>query len=429
MDIDRVPPRGWLIVIMLFGFMVTNFADKAVLGLSAAPIMRDLELDHTQFGLVGSSFFLFFSLSAVPVGFLANRVATKWVLLAMALSWSLVQLPMVLLPVGVAGLVANRMLLGLGEGPAYPIALHATYKWFPDARRPLPTSLVALGGAVGAGLVAPQIVYVIVHYSWRAAFAMLGMVSLAWCVAWLCVGKEGPLTTETVAPPTRVRYAGLLTSRTFVSQLMVAFSAYWLVTVAVVWLPAFLAQGAGYAPSEIGWIVALPALAQIVLMPSGCALSEWLKRRGASSRFARGGLACAGLLIAGVLTLALPWVSQTILAPVCVALAFSSGNLIFSLGHVMVAEISPIGQRGSMLAICNAVATLAGPLAPAAMGAIVDNAATATAGFGTGFMLTGGGAAAVAIMALMLIDPEADRARFASVRAPDRVGSGGAVGD
>src|SRR6185437_11942101 len=69
MDMDRVSPRGWLIVAMLFCFMLINFADKAVLGLSAVPIMREFGLDHTEFGLIGTSFFGFFSLSAVLVGF------------------------------------------------------------------------------------------------------------------------------------------------------------------------------------------------------------------------------------------------------------------------------------------------------------------------------------------------------------------------
>src|SRR5580698_4921021 len=114
MELDRVSPRGWLIVFLLSCFMLINFADKAVLGLAAVPIMRELGLDHTQFGLIGTSFFAFFSLSAVLVGFLANRVPTRWVLFGMALSWALVQLPMVL-PVGLAGLAANRLLLGLGE--------------------------------------------------------------------------------------------------------------------------------------------------------------------------------------------------------------------------------------------------------------------------------------------------------------------------
>jgi MFS family permease len=73
---------------MAFLFMLVNYADKAVVGLSSAAIMRDLGLSHTQFGELGSAFFLLFSLSGVAVGFLANHLRTKTLMLAMALLWS-----------------------------------------------------------------------------------------------------------------------------------------------------------------------------------------------------------------------------------------------------------------------------------------------------------------------------------------------------
>jgi sugar phosphate permease len=79
--------RAWAVVVMLFLFMLINFADKAVLGLSAGPIIEELKLTHTQFGQVGSSFFIFFSIAAILVGFIVNRVKTKWVLAVMALIW------------------------------------------------------------------------------------------------------------------------------------------------------------------------------------------------------------------------------------------------------------------------------------------------------------------------------------------------------
>ena len=108
--------RAWLIAAMLFLFMLINFADKAVLGLSAVPIMRELSLNHTQFGLIGTSFFVFFSVGAVGTGFLVNRVPSKWVLAAMVLIWSLCQIPM-FLSVGLTALVANRVVLGLRPAP------------------------------------------------------------------------------------------------------------------------------------------------------------------------------------------------------------------------------------------------------------------------------------------------------------------------
>jgi len=49
----------------------------------------DHDRDETraeQFGLLGSSFFFLFSIAAIVVGFIVNRVAARWVLLALA--WS-----------------------------------------------------------------------------------------------------------------------------------------------------------------------------------------------------------------------------------------------------------------------------------------------------------------------------------------------------
>ena len=69
----------WLIVVLLFPFMLTNFADKAVIGIAGVPIMQELQLTPRQFGVVGSSFFFLFSLSAIRTGFIVNRMQTRWV--------------------------------------------------------------------------------------------------------------------------------------------------------------------------------------------------------------------------------------------------------------------------------------------------------------------------------------------------------------
>src|ERR1700761_3718396 len=95
MAAQPTPKGAWGITFLLFLYMLVNFADKIVVGLAGVPIMADLKLEPEQFGWLGSAFFFLFSLSAVAVGFLANRVATRWVLLALALIWALAQLPMI----------------------------------------------------------------------------------------------------------------------------------------------------------------------------------------------------------------------------------------------------------------------------------------------------------------------------------------------
>ena len=170
-----------------------------------------------QFGFLGSSFFFLFSISAIVVGFIVNRVDTRWVLLAMAVVWSLAQFPMVG-TVSFTTLVICRIILGAGEGPAFAVAAHAIYKWFPDEKRTLPTAILSQGSAFGVILAVPALNWIIVNHSWHYAFGALGVVGLMWVVAWLVMGKEGPLvqTAAMAAADPRVPYFQLLTSRTFI---------------------------------------------------------------------------------------------------------------------------------------------------------------------------------------------------------------------
>src|SRR5665213_135536 len=112
---------AWGITALLFLFMLINFADKVVVGLAAVPLMKDLGLTPEQFGDIGSAFFLLFAVSAILVGLITNRVRAKRTLLVMAIVWSLAQFPM-LGNVSLEALIACRIILGAGEGPAGPVA-------------------------------------------------------------------------------------------------------------------------------------------------------------------------------------------------------------------------------------------------------------------------------------------------------------------
>jgi len=413
------PARAWIVVGMLCLFMLINFADRAVLGLAAIPIMQQLELNHTEFGLIAASFFTFFSLSAVIGGILANRVPTTWLLTGLALIWSLCQLPM-LLPVTVAALVANRVALGLGEGPAYPVALHAAYKWFPSERRAVPTSLIAVGALAGNGIAAPMIVVIIAAWSWQVAFGLLGLLGLVWCVTWLIFAREGPLVPHSRLPGSsgeaemRVSYRRLLKCRTIVGVEVVGFAAYWLLTVVIVWLPSFLTLAFGYSPVQAGWIMMLVSLGQIVLLPGISSLSDGLKRRGVSSRIAYGSTACASILAAGLIVILLSQSAGSVPVIACTVVAFSLCNVMFVLGPVLVAEVAPVSQRGATLGMVNAITTLAGPLAPAVMGFVIDVSVGTPDGIRRALLLAGLLVVVGSLAGFFLIDPEGDRVRDAS---------------
>jgi MFS family permease len=113
---------GWGITGWLTIMMIINWADKGVIGLAAGPIMHELHLSPTQFGLAGSSLFFLFCVTPIAVGLIANRVSTRWVLATLVVVWSLAQAP-VLLFATLPALLVSRILLGAAEGPSTALLL------------------------------------------------------------------------------------------------------------------------------------------------------------------------------------------------------------------------------------------------------------------------------------------------------------------
>ena len=224
----------------------------------------------------GSSFFFLFSISAIVVGFIANRIQTRWVILALALVWAAVQFPMVG-PVSFATLMISRIILGAGEGPGFSVAVHAIYKWFPDERRNLPTAILSQGAAFGVIVAVPALNWVIVSYSWHHAFGALGIAGFLWAIIWLIVGKEGPLQANiaisTSTELARVPYLQLLTSRTFIGCCLSTFGPYWALSLGLTWFTPFIVTGLHFSQKAAGWITILPWVTGAAVVLFGLVLS------------------------------------------------------------------------------------------------------------------------------------------------------------
>jgi MFS family permease len=413
MSTQPTPKGAWKITFLLFFFMLVNFADKIVVGLAGVPIMTELKLEPEQFGLLGSSFFFLFSISAVVVGFIVNRIATRWVLLALATLWALAQFPM-LGTVSFTTLLICRVVLGAGEGPAAAVAIHAVYKWFPDEKRTLPTAVLSQGGAFGVILAVPALNWVIVNHSWHYAFGALGIVGLIWVAAWLVMGQEGPLVqavAQEVADP-RIPYFQLLTSRTFIGCVAATFGAYWALSLGLTWFTPFIVKGLGFSQQNAGWISILPwVFGAIVVMLTGWA-SQVLMARGVSTRGARGVLGSVPLIVGGLILAVLPYVDGAGLQVALLVVGTGLSGSIYVVCAPMLSEFTPVSQRGAVIAIYGAIYTLAGIMAPSVMGSVIQRAGGMLEGYMTGFTINAVVMIASGLLGLALLWPNTERARL-----------------
>jgi MFS family permease len=413
-DTATATPKGaWKITWLLFLFMLVNFADKIVVGLAGVPIMTELKLQPEQFGFLGSSFFFLFSISAIVVGFIVNRVATRWVLLVLAVIWALAQFPMVG-AVSFTTLLICRIILGAGEGPAAAVAVHAIFKWFPDEKRTLPVAVLSQGSAFGVILAVPALNWVIVNYNWHYAFGVLGVVGLLWVVAWFLMGKEGPLaemSTAAVAEP-KIPYFQLLTSRTFVGCVAATFGAYWALSLGLTWFTPFIVNGLGFSQQQAGFISILPWVfgACIVILTGW--VSQVMLARGYTTRGARGVLGSAPLVLGGAILAILPHVHGAGWQIAILLVGTGLSGSIYVVCAPMIGEFTPVSQRGAVIAIYGALYTLAGIIAPYVMGNVIQHAGNMLDGYMTGFTINAAILVSSGLLGLLLLWPNTERARL-----------------
>jgi len=169
---------GGLVLGLLLLAYIFNFLDRQILGILAGPIISDLKLTDTQFGVLsGPPFAILYSLLGVPFAMLADRTSRSRVIAAALAAWSAFTALC-----GVATsfwqLFLFRMGVGVGEagGVAPSYALIADY--YPPAKRARALAIFSLG--IPLGLAAGTLIgaYLAHWINWRAAFVAMGIAGL-----------------------------------------------------------------------------------------------------------------------------------------------------------------------------------------------------------------------------------------------------------
>lgn len=424
---------GWFVTSSLLVLMMLSWADKAVLGIAAIPIMAELDISPEQFGLVGSAMFLTFGLAQLAGAPIVNRLPTKWFLLVLCLLWSVAQVP-ILLFASLPALWAGRLLLGAGEGPLAPVMLHGIYKWFPEKKRAAPGAVASAGVTLGIVVFAPLLAWIVGAHGWRAAFALLAAVGVLWSVGWLVIGKEGPYTTraaeqelddqpaESVLGETaKVPYWRTIRTPTWILALLTSFFAYWTFTLAMSWGPAYFQQVLHFSGSASGFLIALPSIWGTAAMIGLSALAQRLHLRGFATRKSRAWVLGGGAVVSGGALLAAVSVPPGPATIALMVIGFGTAPALFPISLLIVTELTPISQRGANLSIANAVQTSAGVFAPAVSGLFIAHAGTPAAGYAMAFALAGGLTLVFGVLSVLFVDQQRERRRLGLDAGPAEI--------
>lgn len=272
--------RRWLVVGLLFVASFINYLDRATISVALPLISLDLHLGPEIKGLVLSSFFWFYALMQIPVGWCVDRWNLRWLYAIFFAVWSLA--------CGLTGfagslvvLILLRITLGVGESIYLPGGTKIVSMLFPPHERGFPSGLFDSGTRLGIAVGAPVIATLIVLFGWRRMFAVVGFAAILWVVPWLLfaprrmqVGRKSPAPGG-VAARRRIRFNRNLLG---ICLGFFAFDYYWYLF--VTWLPDYLVTVRHLTLVRAGFYAALPFLVFGACEPLGGWLTDKLIQRG-----------------------------------------------------------------------------------------------------------------------------------------------------
>jgi ACS family hexuronate transporter-like MFS transporter len=298
----RVGRYRWVICGLLFLAATINYIDRQVIGILKSTLQPQFGWSEIDYSDIVFAFQLAYAIGFIFAGRLMDRLGTRiGFSLALAL-WSAAAVghaaattigPAAAVLLGLAGLhysasvagfIAARFALGLGESGNFPAAVKTVAEWFPRSERAFATGLFNAGTNIGA-IVTPMVVpFITIQYGWRWAFIATGLVGFAWLGLWwsmydhpqrhprVGVAERALIASDPPDPAVRVAWTTLLPNRQTWAVAMAKFLTDPIWWVYLFWIPDFFSRKFGLSLLDLG----PPILVVYLVSDAGSVFGGWL---------------------------------------------------------------------------------------------------------------------------------------------------------
>ncbi len=256
-----------LLLLLGFTFGIVFF-DRNAIGNLAPFIIKDLGLDQTQLGMLGSGLSLAWAVSAYAIGAMSDKSGVRKPFLLL----SVIVFSLCSALSGIAGtfmlLLLSRVVMGLSEGPFLPICFAIMNVESSPKRRGVNAGLMqnffaSLLGTTVAPLVLP---WLATEYGWRTAFYLSAVPGLVCAtLIWLCVREPKPVVPAVVeAAVAKPGMLDMLKQRNILVCCGIAiFMISWYL-VGLIFLPVYFTVVKGMTPDVAGQVIAPMGIATMV---------------------------------------------------------------------------------------------------------------------------------------------------------------------
>jgi cyanate permease len=262
---EKLSASRWMVltVILLVQFQIqlVTFAPAAL----ASPIISNLQLTRTEFGLIMSALNITIVICQVLGSVLVDRAGLK---LGLFFGVALLGIGAAVL-LGVHSLrflIVGRVLQGIGIGISYPVMGALIMAWFSKREQPYINTIFAtvtfLG--IGAAMLVTAGLFRWFSGSWRHALGSYGFSILATALVWLVIGRnsqEVASAEETSAAGATARNPSSLSKALAMpvawTLALGAFAISWVYNMYFSFVPLFLESGRGISLADANRLASL----------------------------------------------------------------------------------------------------------------------------------------------------------------------------
>jgi len=397
----RVGHMRWVICAMLFLAATINYVDRQVIGLLKPTLQQQFTWSEVDYANIVFAFQLAYAIGYGFAGRIIDRLGTKRGFSLALLVWSIAAIAHAEAPTlgagvasilsllgltfsaSVAGFIAVRFALGLGESGNFPASIKTVAEWFPKRERALATGIFNSGTNIGAVLTPLVVPWITYTYGWYWAFVATGTFGLLWLAVWWPL--YGPPAThprvnpaelalirsDPPDPPVRIPWLPLLRYRQTWAFAIGKFGTdpiWWLY---LFWIPDFLHRRHGINLQSMALPLVIIYLVADIGSVGGGWLSSSLLKRGWNANSARktAMLTCALAVVPMALTAKVDneWIAVMLLAIATAAHQGWSANLF-----TLPSDMFPRAAVGSVVGLGGMAGAIGGMLIAKVTGYVLE---------------------------------------------------------
>jgi len=199
-------PIRWRIFSFLFGFGFLAYVQQKTITVAADRMMPELGITQFQIGVIETAFIAGYAIFQLPGGVIGQHLGARRTfvvigLLAFAATLATPLIPYLLPSAALfVALLTAQALLGVAQGPIFPVCAGVFEAWFPPKRWTLVQGLQTMGLGLGAALTPPLIETLTLRMGWQRALIWASLPALVLIAWWAWYGRNTPREHPAVSP-------------------------------------------------------------------------------------------------------------------------------------------------------------------------------------------------------------------------------------